>query len=120
MFSAWLRRHGRNAAFTVLRASLFPFLFRELVQRRRVTIVTFHAPAADRAAVYFRALKSSYKVIGLADYLEARRNSQVHLLPPKSLIITLDDGHKNNSRLRPLLEELGIRVTISLCSGVVD
>jgi peptidoglycan/xylan/chitin deacetylase (PgdA/CDA1 family) len=81
--------------------------------------VVFHAPAASRAREYFEALRARYNIIGLADYVRARREGATRQLPPKSLVITLDDGHQSNIELKPLLESLRLPITIFLCSGLV-
>ena len=49
------------------------------------------------------------------DYRAGARSS----LPPKPLIITMDDGHKSNFDLQSLFAKYNIPVTIFLCSGVV-
>lgn len=114
-----MRRTLRNLIFAVLRYSGIPFLLRELVQRNKVTILVFHAPSVERAASYFRALQKRYNIIPLQDYIHARTNGGTGKLPPKSLVITLDDGHASNFELRPLLQEFRLPVTIFLCSGLV-
>jgi peptidoglycan/xylan/chitin deacetylase (PgdA/CDA1 family) len=109
----------RGLAFALLRYSGIPFLLREVVQTSKVTILVYHAPPADRARDHFRALAARYNIIRLADYLRAREAHALQRLPPKSLVITLDDGHRSNYELKPVLEELGIPVTVFLCSGLV-
>lgn len=109
----------RRFAFALLRWSGLPFLFREILQRRRVTIIMYHDPKPGVADQHFRALKSRYNVIALREYVQAHRTGHLNGLPPKSLVITLDDGNKGNHALLPLLRRHGIPVTIFLCSGVV-
>ena len=41
-------------------------------------------------------------------------------LPPKSLIVTFDDGHIGNYDLLPVLRAKKIPVTIFLCAGIID
>src|SRR6266496_918912 len=108
----------RNFIFALLRYSGIPFLLRETTQRGKVTIVVYHAIPVERAREHFRALRARYRVISLADYLCARTNGDTEKLPPKSLIITIDDGDRSNFELKSLLEELSVPVTIFLCSGV--
>lgn len=110
----------RNTAFTLLRCSGLPWLIRATVQRDKVTIVAFHDIAAAHAERVFPFLARTYNLIGLADYLEARRTGDSARLPKKALIITLDDGHIGNHRLLPLLKQHRIPVTIFLCSGLID
>lgn len=107
----------RNLIFKAIRYSGLPLLVRETLQRNRVTIVMFHDPAPEAAGAAFSFLAKNYNVIGLNDFLEARRGNRS--LPPKALIITLDDGHAGNRALLPLLEKHKTPVTIFLCAGIV-
>jgi len=45
-------------------------------------------------------LRKRYNIIPLADYVRACVDGRARKLPPKSLIITMDDGHRSNARLR--------------------
>jgi peptidoglycan/xylan/chitin deacetylase (PgdA/CDA1 family) len=108
----------KSIAFLLLRMSGMPFLIRELVQRRRVTIIVYHRPDPETADRHFEALCGKYNIISLADYLSYRTDAQKRL-PPKPLIVTFDDGHESNYALKTTLEKRGIRATIFLCSGLV-
>jgi len=107
----------RRAIFKILRSSGLPYLFRELVQRNKVTIVILHDISVEAARQAFRFWKEHYNPVSFRDYLDARNNTKK--LPPKSLIVTFDDGHKNNYSLLPLINEFEIPVTFFLCSGIV-
>jgi peptidoglycan/xylan/chitin deacetylase (PgdA/CDA1 family) len=98
--------------FKMIRYSVLPFLFREIIQRSRVTILMFHdigPEAAEQALAY---LTKKYNVIGLEDFI-ARKP-----LPPKALILTFDDGHVGNYALLPVFKKYKLPVTIFLCSGI--
>lgn len=110
----------RNLIFKAIRYSGLPFLFREILQRKRVTIVMFHDPAPDAAEAAFSFLAKNYNVIDLNDFLEACRRGDDSLLPDKALIITLDDGHIRNYELLPIIKKLKIPVTIFLCAGIIN
>src|SRR5438094_8287388 len=112
-----LRRTLRSILFAVLRRSGIPLLVRELIQRRRVTIVVYHAMPVWVAERHLPALKARYHIISLADYLAWRKQGARRALPPRSLIITLDDGHKKNFELKPLLEQQQVTGTVFFCSG---
>ncbi|MGM0771766.1 MAG: polysaccharide deacetylase family protein [Halobacteriota archaeon] len=103
-----------------MRITGIPYFIREVIQRRKVTLVLFHDVDPDRVDMQLRALTSRYNVISLKDYIRAKEAGTVHDLPPRSLIITLDDGHKSNYDLKNLLEKYEIPATIFLCSGIVD
>ena len=114
-----LSQQLRKIIFSSLYYIGIPFLLREVVERDRTTIVVFHAPSPDAARGHFVALRKRYNIIPLADYLRARIDGRARKLPPKSLIITMDDGHRSNAQLKSLLQEMEMPVTIFLCSGIV-
>jgi poly-beta-1,6-N-acetyl-D-glucosamine N-deacetylase len=109
----------RDMIFILLRYSGIPFLLRELIQRRKITILVYHSIAATQARKHFQALGTRYHIIALSDYLRARAEREMWRLPSKSVIITLDDGHRSNFALKPVLEDLHLPITIFLCSGIV-
>ena len=110
----------KNLIFKTLRFSGLPFLFREILQRKKVTIVMFHDPAPGDAAKAFAYLAKHYNIIDLNTFLDACRKGDDRLLPDKALILTLDDGHIRNYELLPLLKKMNIPVTIFLCAGIID
>jgi peptidoglycan/xylan/chitin deacetylase (PgdA/CDA1 family) len=172
--------------FKILRFSGLPFLFRELVQRRRVTILLFHDLSPETAARTFDYLSSKYHFLDLRTFIracqaansgnsksEAPNPKQIPItkkeenskpdsrpapalgslefriwdllrdsnfvlrisalraavlrifaprwggLPPKSLVVTFDDGYLRNHELLPLIRARRIPVTIFLCAGIV-
>jgi len=110
----------KKLVFKLLRHSGIPFLFREILQRNKVSIVMFHDIEPEAAEKAFAFLARKYNVIGLKDFLEARRKGNSALLPPKSLIITLDDGYSRNYQLLDVVRKLKIPVTIFLCAGLIN
>ena len=108
----------KRATFFLLRVSGLPYLLRELMQRRRVTILVYHKLAPEVADVHFEILRRKYNIVSLADYLDYRTDPAKQL-PRKPLVVTLDDGHKGNYALKPVLQKHQIRATIFLCSGLV-
>jgi len=107
----------KNLLFKIIRYAGLPLLFRELVQRRKVTILMFHDMRAESAAWAFPWLKQHYHLISLQDYLDAVKTGRQ--LPAKSLILTFDDGHARNYELLPIVKEQQIPITIFLCSDIV-
>jgi peptidoglycan/xylan/chitin deacetylase (PgdA/CDA1 family) len=100
--------------------TLLPFLIRELAQRRRVTIVTYHDPTPQVFDTHVTVLRRVYNIVSLTTYADAMRNGVVSKLPPKALIITLDDGHRGNYALKSVLDKHRVPITIFLCSGLVN
>ncbi|MGI9657554.1 MAG: polysaccharide deacetylase family protein [Gaiellaceae bacterium] len=103
----------------MLRFSGLPLLIRETLQRRVVTVVLFHDPDRRAFARQVAALKRRYTVVSLQSYLKSRAGDGSGRMPAKSLIITLDDGHRGNAALLETVRAEGVPVTIFLCSGIV-
>lgn len=116
------------AATSVLKSIIVNMLFysglpafiREFVQKNKVTILVLHDPRAAIASSYFAWLARHYNIISLDQYIAVRTGQNASRLPPKSLIITLDDGHIENYKLLDLAKKYNIPLTIFLCSGLVN
>jgi peptidoglycan/xylan/chitin deacetylase (PgdA/CDA1 family) len=96
-----------------------PLLIREVLQGRFVTILVYHRVDPVTADRHFAALRRVYAPISLQTYLVARRSGTLERLPRKSVIVTIDDGHKSVHQLASVLAEHRIPVTVFLCSGFV-
>jgi len=116
----FIKKIGIEILVTILYYSGIPSLFRELIQKNRVTILFFHDPKVSIASRNFRWLSDRYNIISLDHYLAARKKGDMRTLPPKSMIITFDDGHIGNYELLRLVKEYNIPITIFLCSGIVN
>ena len=110
----------REFACGLLQLSGIGPLVRETFQRRTVTILGYHQLTPAIADVHFTTLRRHYAPIRLQDYMEARRMNRLDRLPPKSLVITIDDGHKSIYRLKDVFAKHRIPVTVFLCSGFVE
>lgn len=116
---AGAKRVIRAVGARLLRASLLPLAIRETLQRRRVTIILYHAPEPALFAEHVRALGKRYSIVALRQVVDAFQGDSVEGLPPKPLVITFDDGHRRNHELLPTLSHLPAPPTIFLCSGIV-
>lgn len=103
--------------YKAIKWSGLAWLWREMVQRRKVTFLLFHDMEAADAERNFGYLKQHYNIIGLNDYLDAVRNKK-HL-PNKAVVITFDDGHASNYALLQIIRRMQIPITIFLCSSIV-
>lgn len=103
--------------YKAIKWSGLAWLWREMVQRRKVTFLLFHDMEAADAERNFGYLKQHYNIIGLNDYLDAVHNKK-HL-PNKAVVITFDDGHISNYALLQIIRRMQIPVTIFLCSSIV-
>lgn len=103
----------------ILRWTGFGAMQRLLFARRRVSIVVYHDPEPEtlRRHLAWYAERYSFTTLdAVADALETGRWGD---LPPYPLVVTFDDGHKENARLAPIFREFGVRPTVYLCSQVV-
>lgn len=89
-----------------------------LVARRKVSIILYHDPSAQIFERHVEYLTRNYNLISLSEYLEARKKKKK--LPPYSLIITFDDGHRGNFELLPCIQKNNISPTIYICTSIVD
>lgn len=105
--------------FYVIVYSGIPFLIRELIQRRKVTFLLYHDLSFENAKLHFKFLKDRYNIIPLQNFIKAHNENKVKDLPPKSLVITFDDGCKGNYKLLPLLKKMQVPITIFLCSHII-
>lgn len=87
--------------FRLLRFSGFTILFRELIQRKKVTILLFHDISKETANQTFSYLSKKYNIIDLNDFINAIENRDKTKIPKKSLILTFDDGHIRNYEMLP-------------------
>src|SRR5262249_38341148 len=79
----------------LLRLTGVPLLIREVVQRRRVTIVMSHRLDPEVADRHFSALRRHYTPISLQAYLAARRGPPLPRLPPQPHIFTIPPAHRS-------------------------
>src|SRR5574338_167985 len=105
--------------FYILKYSGITFFIREFIQKRKVTILLYHDLSYENALLHFTYLKQKYNIIPLQKFISAYKENKVKELPNKAVIITFDDGHKDNYKLLPLLKEMQVPVTIFLCSHII-
>jgi poly-beta-1,6-N-acetyl-D-glucosamine N-deacetylase len=109
----------RALVFRLLRFSFLPDLIRHTVQRRRVTILLYHKPDVETLERHLGALRRRYSIISLRTFLDQFSTPQTSQLPERPLVLTFDDGYRENYDLLPLLERERVAITIFICSGIV-
>ena len=83
----------------LFRFSGFSFFIREIICRKRVTIIVYHNPDPEKFEGHLKFLSYRYNFISLGILVNAIKNKDWSDIPPKPLVITIDDGHKNNYKL---------------------
>lgn len=109
-----------SIVFKILRFSGMPWVFRNFIQKDKVSILMFHEIDVKTASKTFAYLLKKYNIISLNDYLRAHINADKSNLPKKALIITFDDGHASNYELLKIVKEHNIPISIFLCSSIID
>lgn len=110
---------SRQLLFGLVRWSGLPFLLRETVQRTRTTILFYHDISPETLDLHLSVLGKRYHFIPLRDYADALQSGQASSLPPKSMVITLDDGLSSNYALLDVFRKHHVTPTIFICSGIV-
>jgi peptidoglycan/xylan/chitin deacetylase (PgdA/CDA1 family) len=110
---------ARRLLFGLVRWSGLSFLLRETVQRTRTTILLYHRIDPEALDLHLSVLGKRYHFIPLRDYVEALRSGRASSLPPKSMVITLDDGLRSNYALLDVFRNHHVTPTIFICSGIV-
>lgn len=80
----------------------------------------FHDITPQIARQSFRYLSRYYSIISMQEFQEALLEQDLGPLPRKAMIITFDDGHRQNFEILSILEEYGVSATIFLCAGIVN
>jgi peptidoglycan/xylan/chitin deacetylase (PgdA/CDA1 family) len=104
----------------LIKYSGLPFLFRELFQKNKVTILLYHDLSIDSAEKNFNYLIKNYNIIDFNDFIKICKKQVDTKLPTKSMIITFDDGRIGNYAILPLIIKYNIPVTIFLCANIIN
>ena len=104
----------KKILFTIIYFTFIHVIVREVFQRKRITIVYFHHLPKNYAKKILSYYKKYFNIIALKDYVDTLNGNapENFKIPNKALIITIDDGLKQNYELLPILKELKIPLTI--------
>ena len=109
----------KKLIFLFLRLSCLHIIVREFFQKDKVTIVYFHEIPVQNAEKILSYYKKKFNIISLENYVNHISNKSFDKIPKKALIITIDDGLKQNYDLFSVISNLKIPITIFLVSGIV-
>jgi len=104
----------------IFRFSRVPFLIREVICKNKVTIVLYHNPEAEIFKKHIDYLSRRYNFIPLEKLVNAIYNKNWSDIPPKSLIVAIDDGFKENYKLLEIFKHYKVYPTIYICSHIVN
>jgi peptidoglycan/xylan/chitin deacetylase (PgdA/CDA1 family) len=114
------RAARREAIAFLVRWSGFPLLARTTYARRRAAILVYHNPEPETLERHLRFLsRRRYRFVALDELVDALRSGDWGKLPPRSVAVTLDDGHRGNVRLLDVFARYGVRPTLFVCTQIV-
>jgi peptidoglycan/xylan/chitin deacetylase (PgdA/CDA1 family) len=104
----------------LVRFSGIPLLLREVIYKEKVAIIIYHDPKPETFQKHVKYLSKRYNIIPLSRLVGAIEKEDWSDIPPKALIITIDDGHKGNYKLLDIFKTYNIYPTIYICSHIVN
>jgi peptidoglycan/xylan/chitin deacetylase (PgdA/CDA1 family) len=93
---------------------------REVLMRNKAGILLYHEPTPENLEQHLKFLSKYYNFITLDLLVEAISTKDWIKIPPKALVITIDDGHQSNYALLEVFKKYHIKPTIFLCSQIVN
>jgi len=125
------RRELKRLAYSFLElGGLFPLL--RYLQRQRLTVLVYHGVTTRKSAAQLdtlhvpaksfrrqmRWLRRKFTPVSLDQVQAALEGGQA--LPPRPVLVTFDDAYRNNLEVaKPILEELGIPMTLFAPTGFI-
>lgn len=106
--------------YGIVRFGGFAFLVRKLLAKHRLTILLYHNPTAENFGKHMAYVSKRYKLVSLQDIEKTMNNSAPSKLPDYPLLVTLDDGWKENVELLPVMRKFQFRPLIFLTSQVIN
>ncbi|MDA1097708.1 MAG: polysaccharide deacetylase family protein [Proteobacteria bacterium] len=114
------QRMLKNAIGFLVLASGLGWLIRNIAARGKVSILVYHDPKPEVLHRHLQHLNRAYNIIPPSRYFEALKAKDFSTLPPRSLVMTFDDGHVGNAALVQVMHAHGVKGLIYLCSHIVD
>ena len=79
-----------------------------------------HPHVSRREAEHIAYLSRHYTVIALDTLVAAIHRKDFSQIPPKSVVITIDDGHVGNIALLPLFKQYNVHPTLYVCTQIIN
>lgn len=97
-----------------------PSFVREIYADKKITIVNYHNPAPDVFEKHIKFLIKNYSIIHINQLVKTLKTKNFTILPPKPLLITIDDGYITNFQLLPILKKYKVPIVLYVTAGLVD
>ncbi len=103
----------------LIRYSGLPFLIRRFFCRKKVTIILYHDPKPEVLDRHFNYLIKHYNFISLPILIDALHEKDWSNIPENGLVVTIDDGNKDNYKLLNTFKKYQVRPTIYVCTDII-
>ena len=80
----------------------------------------YHDASRRFSRKHIAYLSRHYTVIALDTLVAAIHRKDFSQIPPKSVVITIDDGHIGNIALLPLFKQYKVRPTLYVCTQIIN
>jgi len=106
-------------AFFIIISGISLFI-RHFITKKKATILLYHNPEKKLFNKHLKYLNEKYNIIPLRKLVEAIYNKNWMQIPDYPLVLTFDDGHKDNFNLLSVCKKFKVKPTIYLCTKVVN
>jgi len=110
----------KEIAGFIFRFSFISLLIKNIFCRNKVTIIFYHNPNPEIFKRHIEYLSKHYNFISLNRLVDAIFEKNWSIIPKKSLVITIDDGHRCNYKLLDIIKKYKIFPTEYICSHIVS
>ena len=95
-------------------------LFVRWICKNKVAILLYHDVSPHVFTKHLTYLSRHYKIITLDTLVSAIHNKDFSQIAPKSVVITIDDGHVGNIALLPIIKQNCICPTVYVCTEIIN
>lgn len=110
----------KNAISAVILLFGVPFLIREWFCKNKVAVLLYHDVQPEIFTKHIDYLFRHFNIISLDLLVTAIHNKDLSEIPPKSVVITIDDGYAGNIALLPIIMQYDISPTIYVCTQIIN
>ena len=96
-----------------------PLLIRLLIQKHFPSIIVYHNPHHSVFRKHIRYLAKRYNFISFEQLVDALINGNIKNLPKYALVISFDDGYRENFLLLDIIRKFYIKPIFFICSEIV-
>jgi peptidoglycan/xylan/chitin deacetylase (PgdA/CDA1 family) len=106
--------------YATIRFSGIGYLIRKTLAKNKLTIVVYHKPEVNCFEKHMNYLSKRYNFISMSELSDSIYNKEWGSFPKYPLLITIDDGWKENIGLLGIINKYKIRPTIFLTSHLIN